>query len=106
MGLLDRLFGRKESSADDVIEIMDDAIEFAARNWIHFNTTLPFKDSVTIQEKIMSFSIPAIEGLKGNFAALENAPDPIYLVIIAKGVERSGTHSKSEIEQSLGLPLP
>jgi len=108
MGLFDRFFGKnqKRSQADETIEVMDDAIQFAAEKWTYFTEAVPFKDSVTLQEKIISFMSPATEGLKNNFSALQNAPDPIYMLIVAKGVELSGAHSKEEIENALGVPLP
>jgi hypothetical protein len=108
MGLLDKLLGRnkKRSQADETIKIMDDAIQFAAEKWAYFTETVPFKDSVPLKERIFAFTVPATEGLKNNFSPLKNAPEPIYLVIIAKGVELSGTHSKAQIEEALGVRLP
>tara|TARA_R110001592_G_scaffold52511_15_gene160752 strand:+ start:1548 stop:1946 length:399 start_codon:yes stop_codon:yes gene_type:complete len=108
MGLLDRLFGRnkKRSQADETLEVMGDAIQFAAEKWTYFIDAFPFKESVSLQEKILTFMTPATEGLKHNFSALQTAPEPIYLIIVAKGVELSGTHSKQEIENALGVPLP
>ena len=108
MGLLDKLLGRnkKPSQADEAMEVMDDAIQFAAEKWEYYVGVMNFADSVSLYEIIMTFMIPAEEGLKNNFAALQSAPEALSLVIIAMGVERSGTHSKEEIEEALGVPLP
>lgn len=108
MGFLDRFFRKNKegSSADEIIAVMDDAIQFAAEKWTYFTEALPFKDSVTLQDKIIGFVPPATEGLKNKFPALQDAPNPVYMLIIAKGVELSGTHSKEEIENALGVPLP
>ena len=108
MGLFDKLIGRskKKSQAHETIEIMDDAIQFAATKWVYFIETMPFKESAPLKEKIFIFFVPATEGLKNSFPALKNAPEAILLMIVAKGVELSGTHTKEQIEGALGLPLP
>ena len=97
--------GSKNSRASETLEIMDDAIQFAAEKWTYFTESVQFKDSVLLKEKIVAFTVPATEGLKNNFPALQNAPEPIYLIIVAKGVELSRTHSKEEIEEALGVSL-
>ena len=108
MGFIDKLFGRKQKQgkADDTLEIMDEAIRFSSEKWLFFNRSLQFNESVGLYERIMTFMVPATEGLKKNFNTLQTAPEPIYLIIIAKGIELSGTHSKEEIENALGVPLP
>lgn len=108
MGLFNFLFGKKtkKTKADEVIETMDNAIIFSAEKWKYYSEKLHFKDSVSLREKIFGFVPLATEGLKNNFSALQAAPDAVYMLIIAKGVELSGTHSKVEIESALGATLP
>jgi len=98
-------FGKK-SAADKAISVMDDAISASADRWKYFLNTLKFKEGVGLDEMIMMFAVPMTEGLRNNFPELKNSPDEALFLFIVKGVERSGTHSKKEIEQALGLELP
>lgn len=99
-------FGKKKTQADAVIEIMDEVIDFAADRWLYFTRTLAFKDDVDLGQRIYLFSTPFAEGAKLRFPVLKKSPDSIFLVFAAKGVERSRTHTRSQIEQALGLHLP
>jgi hypothetical protein len=51
------------------------------------------------------FSVPAIEGLKNNFPVLKS-DEALCMMIIAKGIEESGSYSREEIESALGVNLP
>lgn len=82
---------KKKSKADAVLEIMDEAISFAATKWSYFATAVPFKAEVGLRDRIGAFLRPATEGLKNKYPQLRSAPDTIFLIIVAKGVERSGT---------------
>ena len=72
----------------------------------HYYANLRFKPTVPLEEIIAFFLVPATQGIKNNFAALKSAPDAIFLMIVAKGVEASGTHSKEDIEKALRISLP
>tara|TARA_B110000879_G_scaffold167347_1_gene216381 strand:+ start:385 stop:717 length:333 start_codon:yes stop_codon:yes gene_type:complete len=108
VGFFGKLFGvnKKRTQAEETIRIMPDAIQFAAENWVYFNEAVPFAESTSLEEKYLAFMTPASGGLKNNFSALKDAPDEIFLVIVAKGIELSNTHSKQEIETALGVTLP
>jgi hypothetical protein len=100
-------FKKKPSSADAVIAVMPDAISLCSKQWLYYTSTLVFKDEVPLRDRILSFASPMTEGLKNTFAALgNNAPPAIFMLIIAKGIEKSGTHSTAEIEAALGVALP
>jgi hypothetical protein len=99
-------FPKKPSKADAAVGRVDAVVAIAADKWSHFCKTLPFKNDVGLAERIYSFSGPFGEGLRQNVPEFRGANDGLILLIIAKGVERSGTHSRAEIEQALGMPLP
>lgn len=99
-------FKKKKSDADAVIAVMGEAISFASEKWIYFNTTVAFKNDVPLKEIIAIFLVPVTEGLKNKFVALRNAPDTIFFLIVALGIQKSGTHTKSDIESVFGAQLP
>src|SRR5262245_53575890 len=99
-------FQRKKSAADEVIEQMDELIGIAKRKWDESSTLLPFKDDVQLKDRIVAFMMPFSEGARKNVPALKKAPGAVILLIAAKGIERSGTHSREEIEEALGIQLP
>jgi len=97
---------KRNSKADVAIAVMDDAIEFASDKWLYFSRTLVFKDEVTLKDRIAAFLPLATEGLRGRFSALKDAPGAVVLLVVVKGVELSGTHSRAELEKSLGIEIP
>lgn len=99
-------FRKKQPKADAALAVMDDAVEIAAEKWRFFCDKLPFRETVRLADRIASFSVPFNEGARANIAAFKDAPDTFLLLVVALGVERSGTHSRAEIEQALGVPLP
>jgi hypothetical protein len=94
------------SEAERVYAVFDDAVAIAANKWLFFSKTLAFKDEVTLEERIQLFAMPMFEGLRTHFSPLAKAPAGVLLLICAKGVEKSGTHSRAEIEQALKVQLP
>lgn len=99
-------FRKKQSKADAAIAVLPDAIQRAAERWTYYSETLVFKPEVTLRARIASFMIPFEEGVRKNMPALRDAPAAIILLVVAKGIERSGTHTRAQIEQALGFPLP
>lgn len=95
-------FRKKKSQADLAVEWMPKAIDAAAEKWLIFQN-LPLKNDVTLQDKIYMFSLPLAKGLK-QWEAFRNSPEELFLLIAAKGVEKSGTHSNNEIAAALGMP--
>jgi len=95
-----------KSQADAIIDVLEHSISFTSEKWLHFTASLPFRDDVELRERIRYFAMPVGEGLRNNFPALREANEAILLIIVAKGIERSGTHSRAELEAALGLPLP
>lgn len=95
-------FKRKKTEADVAIEWMPYAIQVASQKWLDFQA-LPLTPNFPLEDRIYAFSIPLGEGLK-QWAAFKKADDPFFLLIAAKGVEKSGTHSAEEIAAALQLP--
>jgi hypothetical protein len=99
-------FRKKQTAADRVVEIWDDVIERAAEQWIYFSKTVVFKDEVGFREKIIAFCVPVFQGLRNNFPPLKEAPEALLFLVVLKCIEKSGTHSRSQIEMAVGLELP
>ena len=102
------MFGskRRKSSADAAIEVLPEAIALAAEKWLFFCETLPMKAETPLAQRIALFSVPFFENLRNRYPALRKSPDAVLFLIVAKGVDLSGTHSTEEIERELGVPLP
>lgn len=98
-------FRKRRSKADAAFAVMDEAIALAADKWQFFCDKLPFRDDVELVDRIASFSVPFSEGAR-TLPALKDAPEALLLLIVAKGIERSGTHSRTQFEQALGVSLP
>lgn len=99
-------FKKRKSKADATVAVLDDAIALAAERWKFFCDKLVFRENVDLADRIAAFMVPFEEGAAKTFPVLRGAPDGVILMIVAKGVERSGTHSRAEIERALGVPLP
>ena len=97
---------KKESAADKAIENLIPAIELASNQWLSFCQRMPFKEGVPLEDRVLAFLIPFTEGLRAKIPALKSSPDAFILLVVAKGVEASGTHSTAEIEQALKIRLP
>lgn len=97
-------FKQKKPDAALAAEWMPRAIDVAAQKWLDFESQ-PFALGMDLEQKIFAFSEGLKVGLK-QWQAFKSAPDPIFLLIAAKGVERSGTHLRIQIESALRIPLP
>lgn len=98
------LFKRKKSKAELAVEWMPRAIEVAAQKWVEFEAQ-PFAQEMELEQKIFLFA----EGLRRGrqqWEAFADAADPLFLLIAAKGIERSRTHLRLELEAVLKLPIP
>jgi len=101
------MFGfKKQSPADKANKVMRPAIAFAAEKWAVFNRDVPFKPEVGLDMRIFAFMQPVSIALMEKYEPLRKAPDSIFLLISAMAVERSGTHTRDQIESALGLTLP
>jgi hypothetical protein len=99
-------FTKPKTKADAVLEILEAAISVTSEKWTLFSKTLTFKEDVPLRDRITAFLVPASEGLRKNFEPLSDGAEGIILLIVVKGIERSRTHSKSEIESAMGISIP
>lgn len=97
-------FKPKKSEADLVSEWMPRAIDVAAQKWLEFESQ-PFAEGLDLEEKLFVFNEGLTRGLN-QWKAFKRSPDPMFLLIAAKGIERSGTHLRIQIESALQIPLP
>jgi hypothetical protein len=86
------------------VEWMPRAIDVAAQKWIEFEAQ-PFAASMKLDEKLYLFTQGLAAGLR-QWNAFKASPDAFILLIAAKGVERSRTYLRIEIETALNIPLP
>ena len=99
-------FSRKRARAVAARELISEVVDIACEKWTYFHGSLPFKADVSLRDKISTFYVPFSEGLEQNIPELRDAPEGLVLMLIAKGIVKSGTHSRSEIEIALGAKLP
>lgn len=99
-------FGKRQSKADAAVAVLGDAIVLASERWQFVCDKVPYRADVELVDQISAFTVPFYEGARKTFPALRDAPDCLLLLVVAQGVERSGTHSRAEVEQALGVRLP
>jgi hypothetical protein len=97
-------FGKRESKADAALAVMEDAIGLVTKRWRYMCETIPYKPDAPLADRIATFCIPMYEGLKNTFPTLKAAPEPFLLIVVVKGIERSGTHTAEELYGALGMP--
>ena len=97
---------KKKSDADKFIEIKGKLIEMVVESWPSFYRDMPFNENVDLAAKVYSYLLTFRQGLKGTSFHQENAPDDVYFLVVLKGIEASGTHTKVELETEFKLKLP
>jgi hypothetical protein len=97
-------FSGRKKEADLAVEWMPRAIEIAATKWNEFRAFPSIAES-PLEMQIFAFRTMLEKGLR-EWKAFKNAPDAIFLLIAALGIEYSGAHSRDELESCLGLRLP
>jgi hypothetical protein len=97
-------FSRKSSPADAAIAETPLAVDRACSKWLECQK-LPFRENVDLFTKATAFSMPFGEGLRQR-SAFKDAPDALVFLFIDLGIEKSGTHSRDEIEAAFGAKLP
>ena len=85
---------------------MNTVIPIVSKKWIDYSMSLPFKEGVPLKEKITLFTFPAFEGMRSNFPQLKNSPDTALFLLVLKGIIRSGSHTKAEIESEFNITIP
>ena len=97
---------RRKSEADLAIDVMDDVIAHVAEKWRNFQEFFVFKDGVGLEDQVFSFSVPMTEGIRNTFPQLRKSPDAVIFLFMVKGIEKSGTHTRDQLEKALGVEIP
>jgi hypothetical protein len=94
----------KKSAADKAVEEMPKAINLACEMWQEFYSqesthNIEFLDAVAMFVDALS------KGLR-TWPAFKFAPDGIFLLIAVKGIEKSRTHLRMQLETLLEVEIP
>jgi len=87
-------------------QAVDRAIDLAAATWRHFCETSPLPPNIHLRDRIAFFLPDFRDVLTRRAPVLAEAEDDTVMQIVARGVERSGTHDRRHIERGLGIVLP
>ncbi len=93
----------KSRTADD---LLSEAIRAASARWLAFREEAGLPANLSLRDQIAYFARPLRDELGRAFPRLAAADDQILLLVIANGIEGSGTHSRGQIERQLGIVLP
>jgi hypothetical protein len=111
VGWFKALFTQKKekTESEKVLEIFGPAVTWAASSWTVFHQSMTMISGVEI--KLDSLFPLALEKmstrLKVDFPILDSKEGEVMIaVIVAKGIEISGTHSKEEVEKVTGTESP
>jgi len=96
---------KRKSKSDQALEIIDDAIDLCKDQWIYFRSQLKFKSDVSLQDEIGMFFVPMSDRLCSDFPILKSV-DSLQLVIVAKGVIASGSHTEEQVEEAINVTIP
>ena len=94
-------FSKSKLSAPSDIEI-EEVIGIIAEKWLTFSS-LPFHDNVSLEDRIIAFMHPALDGLVKAKPAFAFMPTEAMLLLFANGIAQSGTHTALEIQDALGF---
>ena len=99
-------FRKKASHRSDALALIDAGIMFAAERWIFFNRQVALAQAMSLRDRVGLFARSFRPSLHARHPALRAAPDEVILLIVAKGIEQSGSVSREAIERELGILLP
>ena len=83
-----------------------DAVSLAAAAWTTFRDTAGVPANIHLRDQVAFFAPEFVARLARRFPALRSAPNDLILLIIALGIEASGSVSRRKIELQLGIVLP
>ena len=93
---------RHDSGQDGI----DRATRFACDCWRMFETGGGLPVNLHLRDRISFFAADFRSAMLGQYPDMATAPDEVLLLIICKGIEQSGSHSRAQIERQLGISLP
>ncbi|KRB81142.1 hypothetical protein ASE00_14095 [Sphingomonas sp. Root710] len=99
-------FRKRIPAGASAVEIIDEAIDFAAQRWLSFSLSVAVPPGAGLRYRIGLFARSIESSLHRRFPPLTTAPAEVIVLIVAKGVERSGAVPRGDIERELGILLP
>jgi hypothetical protein len=75
-------------------------VEVLKGKWAYFNTAVPFRDDVSLADRIEAFVEPAREGILNNYPIMRTAPNDIIWEMVFVAVIESKTHRPDEVSQA------
>jgi len=97
-------FSKKARSASSIPKReLEELFDIIAQKWLAFSQ-LQFKADVTLEDKVVLFMEPALEGLLKIRPAIGFLPPEVVMLIFANGLIKARTHSALEIQDALGIP--
>lgn len=99
-------FRKKAPAGDNALDVIDEAITFAAARWLSFSLSVAMPPDAGLRDRIGLFARTLERSLHRRFPALAAAPVEVIVLIVAKGVEQSGVVPRGDIERALGILLP
>ncbi|MCY7338440.1 MAG: hypothetical protein LH465_00540 [Sphingomonas bacterium] len=85
-------------------QTIDAATEVAAEEWVKFQVDMPA--NLNLRDQVTFFGSRVQKVLLTSFPDLRAANEQILLLIVARGIELSGSIPKPRIERELGIVLP
>jgi hypothetical protein len=94
----------KRSAADKAVEEMPRAINAACEMWLDVYSK-DFARNVEFLDLVAMFVDSLSNGLR-TWPAFKSAPDRVFLLIAVKGIEKSRTHLRMQLETLLEIEIP
>lgn len=88
-------------STDRILEL---AIAYASEDWPQFEATVPA--NLHLRDKVTFFAQRVRPALVARFPEMIAATEQVMLLVLAKGIEQSGSVPRRRIERDLGILLP
>jgi len=101
---------KEKTETEKVLEIVSPAVMWCASSWTEFYQSMKadFGKEIKLTSSLFSTVLENMSlRLKNDYPILDSKEGEVMIaVIVAKGIEVSGTHSKEEIEKVTGTPIP
>ena len=91
---------RKQGIEAQLQETTAEIVTILTGKWRDFNAAMPFKDSVSLSERIEAFVTPAREAILRNFPVMKAAPNAMIWEMIFVAVIESGTHKTADVNEA------
>ena len=95
-----------EMKGHEIMALLEGDIPTVSREWLRFRESSAFPKGAPLVNQVRAFFSPMAAFLKKRHESRMPVPNEILLLVILKGIERTGTHTKSQLESALGKKLP